>query len=226
MASPLDSQQEKKPRVIPSADVHDMICYGVVVLGTQTREWQGKQKKYMQVRILWEIADETHVFEEAKGPQRLQVFSDYNLFMDDKANIVKMLKAWFPALANKENWKLGDAIRGLVGKSCRGIIEHRKSKDGKSTFANISASGAAILPPKVNISACENPTFFFDFDIDKFNWDEYNKIPSWIRKTIEKSDEWPSVLAKYNQGSPAEQSAQQAAPAVDNSISSDDDLPF
>lgn len=223
MASPLDSQSSIKPRPLPTADVHDMICYGVAVLGTQTSTYQGKTKKNMKVRILWEIADETHPLEEGGEPKRLQVFSDYNLFMDDKANIVKMLKAWFPALANKENWKLGDAVRGIVGKSCRGIIEHRKSADGKNTYANLAASGAGILPPKINISACENPTFFFDFDIDKFNWEEYNKVPAWIRKTIEKSDEWPSVLAKHGQGGNTQQEQQASAPAVDEDLS---DLPF
>lgn len=221
MASLLDRSSERKDRPIPPADVHDAICYGVVVLGTQTKDWQGKEKKDPVVRILWELPKQRAAFEEGKPEQPLQVFCDYNIYTDDKANLMKMLRSWFPVLQGKPI-ELAKALKGIVGKSCRLMIEHRKSKDGQKTFANIMAGGTGVLAAKEALGKPENKTLFFPFDPEAFNWSDYNELPKWLQKNIEKSDEWAGILSKYGQNpTGTEQPKQEAKQEI-----ADDDLPF
>lgn len=153
-------------------------CFRLIDVGTQTFEYQGKEKKAHKVLISWEIPAELR---EDGTP--FQISKKYTVSLHEKASLRKDLEAW-RGRAFTEQELDGFDLKNIVGKACYINIAHEVK--GDKTYANIKSIMA--LPKGVNCPPLVNTPIIFD--LDNFDAMVYNGLSDGIKKLIEASQEW------------------------------------
>ena len=70
-------------------------CIGFIQLGTQNGEYQGKPGKQRgKIMMVWELPEETCVFEEAKGPKPFTISQVYSLIISEKSTWRNHMEGW------------------------------------------------------------------------------------------------------------------------------------
>lgn len=189
-------------RKLPEQGRQAARCYAIIDLGTQQGFFKGQPKEpAAEIMIIWELPKFMHVFQEGEPAKPLVISQKYTLSSGQKAKLPKVLKAW-GKMANPITSITPDFLSKFVGQWCMLDIEHNASKKDPSVlYANIGNSGLDVKPydpsvendPKFQKEG-HNEAFFFD--LDKFSWEAYKKVPEWIQKTINKSLEWPQIVEK------------------------------
>ena len=65
-------------------------------------------------------------------------------------------------------------------------------------YAQIAQSGLAIMPKMADIPKPNGITNQVKFlDLDAFDWNVYNSLPSFLQEKIAKCKEWNSILMKF-----------------------------
>lgn len=184
---------ERKPRPTIPIGPQAAILYGIVDLGTHVEMTQWGEKRAPKVMFLWEFPYlPEHVFDEAKGPQRLSQVQEYNFYTDDKSNLVKALKSW----RGVSQINMATDLPVYLGKGCQLMIEQKPSKKYPGEInSKIMNNGAIILPPTADYGPPKNPTVFFD--MDKFTWPAFHSLNMWIQKKIKQSVDWNNIIQKY-----------------------------
>jgi len=168
-------QGQRTQRPIPPAGLHPAICYAIIDLGTHQESFKGNVSNKPKVKFCFEFPTlPEQVFDEAKGPQRLSIMQDYNVYSDDKSNLCKMLKQW-RGVAKVD---LAKDLPAYLGQSCQVMVTHVQKDD--ITYANIAASGTMILPPTANYGAPKNNPILFD--LDKFSWQQFHSLWPFLQK--------------------------------------------
>lgn len=104
---------------------------GYYELGQHETEWEGVKKIENQAKLVFELSGPKHQPREHEGqkyPARMSM--DVKVSLNEKANFFKMFSAM-----NYEG--KATHIAELLGNDFVGTIVHKKSKDGKKTFANL-----------------------------------------------------------------------------------------
>lgn len=190
---------------------HRAVCYRLIDLGTQQREYQGQRSTARQVILAWELADE---FMEEDKPFVVSKF--YTWSMNEKANLRKDLESWRGAPF--EDADLGESGRfkpvKLIGAPCLLNILHDRKQNGdvKVKIASISRLPKTMQPPQPR-----NETMFFDLDARPFDSTAFNKLSEKVQDMIKLSPEFQAVVAETS-GVPARGNS--GAPMYD------DDVPF
>lgn len=160
-------------------------CYSMVDLGTQNtgfKDEAGEDKWQRQVRIGWELPDESF---EKDGHQRCKTISGtYTLSMNEKANLRKILESWRGASFTDEQAKAFDVTK-LLGVACMLNIIHKTSNGGK-LYANVSA--VTSVPKGMGVKAQVNKTEVFTFE--EYSDDSFSRLPDYLKDIIKKSTEW------------------------------------
>lgn len=194
---------KKEYAMIPQGS-HVARCVSVIYLGHQEQEWQGEKWLAPKIRVAWETPLETHVFDETKGEQPFMVNKEYTLSFTDKSNLKKDLDGWgIKVNPNTDNF---DA-EILIGKTCLVNVQHKQSKTGGKTYANVI--GLSPLPKGMICPDQVNPTVVFS--VLEWDDDRFMKLPAFLREKIMKSDEY--IKRAAGQGQPIHGEK-------------DDDLPF
>lgn len=199
---------QRTQRPIPPEGIQQAICYAIIDMGTHKEEWKGQVKMNQKVKICWEFPFlPEQVFDETKGPQRLSVMQDYNVFSDPKSNFMKALTKWRGGAVD-----IANDLPLFIGQSCQLFITH-SHKEG-ITYANVDSSGTMVLPAsspdpttgqpvRVTYGAPKNPTVFFD--TDKFSWAAFQSLWGFVQTKIKASTEWPTLIQKYGPEPPTGQ---------------------
>ncbi len=133
-----------------SVGPHAAICYQIVDLGVQRKEWQGKVKFVNQVMITWEITDETM---DDGRPFSISKF--YTLSLNEKANLYADLVSWRGKGFSEEEKQCFD-VTVLAGvPALLNIVE----KNGKSRVGSIMP-----LPKSMDEGEQTNNTVIFEMD--------------------------------------------------------------
>lgn len=193
------------------AGMHDAVCYGVYDIGSHYNQMFGNMQR--KVIVLWEIPAERM---EVEGVDKPKVTSNsYTLSLSEKANLRKHLESWRGVEFTAAELE-GFDISKLIGVSCQLQLIHKKSKDGKKTYANI----ATIIPwhnDKPKLTA-ENDRQYFSLEDDI---PIPGNCPEWIKKKIEESHERKQMHAEHDM--------KQEAPANNlepEDFGEGDDIPF
>lgn len=178
-------------------------CYGLIDLGTQHGEYQGKPTVRRQVLVQWELPNEmVESFEGGRKPAMVSKF--YTLVLSEKSNLQKDLESWRGRAFTDEEAAAFD-ITKLMSKACMLSIVHEKER--AKVKAVMAVPKGTEVPPQFNES--------FIFSFETYDHAAFMKIPDGIRKIIEQSDEWKEI----NSG----RSVQRLDRAVDDFA---DDIPF
>lgn len=172
----------------PPIGTHVARCYSMIDLGTQTFKdaHTGAEKASRKIRISWELLNETAVFDEARGPERFTVHSQYTFSMFKQAGLRLMLESWAGRRFTDEEADNLD-IEGVLGKSC--MVSMVESKDKK--FVNVGAvSGVpkgVEAPPLVNAQIL--------FSLDAPDWAVFDKLSQKTKEKIALSPEYAAAYA-------------------------------
>ncbi len=184
----VQGQRTQKP--IPPAGLHPAICYAIIDMGTHQESFKGNVSNKPKVKFCFEFPTlPEQVFDEARGPQRLSIMQDFNVYSDDKSNLCKMLKQW----RGVAKIDLAKDLPAYLGQSCQVMVTHVQKDD--ITYANIAASGTMILPPTANYGAPKNNPILFD--LDKFSWQQFHSLWPFLQKKIRESLDWQNIINKF-----------------------------
>lgn len=204
--------------IVPApAGNHMAVCVGVVVLGTIEQKYKEHVKRDLTVRLWWELVNEKHVFDEAKGPEPFRIWKDFKLSMNAKSNLRKNLESWRGTKFTEQEAKVFN-IGKLLGVACLCNVVHQNSKSTGNVYAQVAT--VTPVPKGTVVPAPVSP-------ILKFNWkkpnkretfmqEAYDKLPKFVQEKIQTSDEWAELMGGTTQAS--------TTPAA--TVASGDDLPF
>lgn len=176
------------------------------------------RRKFMMV---WNIVGE---FIEVNNEQLPRVMSkEYTLSLNEKSNLRKDLQAWRGQAFTEEELQGFDLLT-VMNKPCQLQIINEE-KNGK-TYNNISSIMA--MPKGMQVEPLQETTIFITNDIE--TWNNWEKIPKWIREKIKKAEGYAnSDLKKYvdeYEKTEEQSNANTTVATTDGVIAPDDDLPF
>ena len=168
---------------IIEAGTHVARLYSIIDLGVQDTEYMGEKKETPQVRLTWELPNETKNFEGVMKP--LVIGNDYTNSMGSKANLRKVIEGLLGVqltdaeAANFDN----ESYKALLGKACLLTVIHKESK-GK-TYANVG--GVAPLVKGMTCPPQFNDNVFYEIGVSPIS--DLEHMPKFVREKIMKSHE-------------------------------------
>lgn len=155
-------------------------CIRFIDLGTQTDTWQGKPKTKPKIMLIWELIGANR----DDGTPHI-VSEKYTASFGEKANLFQVLKSWFGAEVDGEEFDLTQ----VVGKPCFINIAHSTSKDGSQVYANVQSvmalpAGLTVAPPQSTPKA---------FELSNPDWELFAEFSDWTRDQIRKSPEYAAL---------------------------------
>lgn len=173
------SYKERKPLINPAKGNHDGRLIAVIDLGTQEFTYMNQVKKAKKVKLIWELFDETHIFDEAVGPQPFIISNDYTNSLDDRANLRKMLESWKGEPLTEEQIA-GFDLFNLLGACATVNVVYTNGKGEKASevYANIGLKGQSIMAARKGVKAPKphNPIVGFEISGKCFFNDLKNAI--------------------------------------------------
>ena len=198
-------ENERTQRPLPPEGQHLALCYSIIDLGTQAKQYPGKPPtEAHDIQVAWELPKHRAVFNEEAGEQPMALFQTYTFSLSEKANFRKMMDSW----TGKQVKSLSnETMKKFLGKPCMIQVVHKPSKDGKLKYANIALNGLAVYKRPADVpfpKTTENEQLFLS--LDEFSWTTFEKITKYIQAIVERSKEWGSILRKFPEPGVAPQS--------------------
>lgn len=202
---------------IPDPGSYRARNFWIIDLGTQKSTYMNVEKDVIQVLFGFELSDTAHVFKAELGEQPFMLSSKMTNSIDPKANMRAFLESWMGRPISPQEEESFD-IFNFGGKAAWITCVHKKSADGKKTYANIGT--ITPLPKEVKDAAgkvlqiavqppgpSKNTAIFFEIgqpcyvggysaDPEKRKAflkpcaDVYQLLPAWVQKVIALSPEW------------------------------------
>ena len=196
--------------------VYPAVSSMLIDLGVQLSEKFGKSSR--KFIIVWNIENE---FVEINGEQQPRIIcKEYTMTLGEKSNLRKDLQAWRGKQFTPEELE-GFNLLSILNKGCQ--LQILNTENNGKTYANIVSIMA--LPKGMQITELANTVVFDTYD-DK-TWENYTKVPSWIREKIKKAENLKeNGLDLYIKA--VDENMQATEDSVDMNIieTPDDDLPF
>jgi hypothetical protein len=184
---------------------HIARCVGLIDLGTQKHEYQGKTSIRRQNIIRWELPTEL-MDEGGSAGKPFTVSKFYTTSLHEKANLYADLVNWRGREFTPEELA-GFEEKNLLDKVC--MVSLTENDKGKVRVTALIAKPKTMeCPPRVN------DLVYFSLEPDRFDRATFDRLSDGIKTIIMKSPEW----AELNGGGVK----QQRAPGADF----DDDIPF
>ena len=175
-----DSGSNREPA---PAGTHAAWCFGMIDLGTQTGQYEGRQRSTHKVWIWWELAEER----QADGkPFRLGGF--YSVSLHEKSSLRKMLQSWRGVPFTAEELDAFD-LTTIVGKPCLVNVAHNKTPDGK-VRDQIAAVTKLVKGMTIPPMAAQKTIF----NIDEWDARIFDSLPDFLKSAIAKSPEGKAKL--------------------------------
>ena len=171
-------------RVIAPEGTHKSRCIGLVQIGTVPVEWAGEIKQLEKVRLTFELPEELHKFKEGEDEKPVVISQEYTHSMGEKSNLRPVVEGIIGTSLHQEEANSFD-LETILGMPCLLNIKHKKSAKG-NTFAIIET--ATPLMKKMTVPEAINPIKLLTYD--KWNQDEFNKLPSFIQERMRTSRQY------------------------------------
>jgi len=177
-----DSSSGKEFQQAPTG-THEAICFGVIDLGTQTGEWQGKPIVRRQVLIQWELPKCPM---EDNAPFIVSKF--YTASLNEKATLRHDLESW-RGRAFTEAELGGFDSHNILGKP--GLLSIIHNEAGKARVASVMAVPKGMtLPPQ------HNKSVFFALERGEYEASTFEGLGKGLQDMIRKSPEWQAISQK------------------------------
>ncbi len=181
--------------VNPPVGNHVARCCRLEDLGTQETQYQGQAKAMRKIRISWELLNESHVFDESKGPEHFMVGSTFSFSMYKMSALRKMIEGWLSRSLTDEQAD-GLDFSKMLGAAC--MVNMKESKDGKYVnVASVSALPKGTVAPKGEIEQ-------WAFDLEAPDWKIFERMGKKTREKIMASPEYVAMNAKPRDAAPDE----------------------
>lgn len=154
---------------------HVALCYAVVDLGMQERDWQGEASVKRRVRISWELAEEIM----ADG-RPFSASKEYTLSLNEKATLRHDLEGW-RGRAFTEDELAGFDLFNVLGKPCLVNVVHQQKRDGTGSYAKVI--GVTRIPKGLPSPEPVNAQLWFSLD-EPDAPEKYAALPEWLQKRI------------------------------------------
>jgi hypothetical protein len=181
--------------VLAPAGNHVARCYAMIDLGTSPDDYQGQPRIVHKVQVKWELPNATHVFKEGESAKPFSVSKEYNLSMNEKANLRLDLQSWRGKPFTEEEAKSFD-ITKVLGAACMLNVIVKTSKSGKEYNEVTSITPIPKDPqgkPLFEVPPQVNPTFEFSFE--QFDQAKLASLPDWIQNKIKGSFEYKKLMS-------------------------------
>jgi len=177
----------------------------VIDLGTQTSEFQGKQKKARKVMLAWELfgEDEEGVPLKMDDGRPLSISKRYTLSLSEKASLRADLEAW-RGRAFTEDELQGFDLKALLG--IYGLVNVTHTQKGDKTYSNVA--GISPLPKAMREHRPSPINENEYFDVTEPDMKVFEMFSDRLQETIKGCEEWKkaSESAKSNRHSMEEMS--------------------
>lgn len=158
------------------AGTHPAYCYAVIDIGNQESTYQGRYSVKPQVILCFEFPHETVDIDGELKPMVMSCF--YTASISTKSRLREDLEAWRGKTFTAQELN-GFELKNVIGKPCTISVFH--NEDGKARVKNVAAAMKGVSMP-----AMYNPPLWFDLDEHGAGSPEYQDVPEWIQKFIEK----------------------------------------
>lgn len=177
------------------AGAHVARAVRVIDLGTQADNGQFGLKIQPKLMVTFELPNELHVFKPENGEEPYVVSIEWTNSLHEKAGMRKALESWRGRPFTEQELE-GFNVGKLAGAACLLNVIHKKK--GENTYANIASISplpkGMVCPPAIQE--------VLTYDVDMGKNEIYHKLPEWIRKKIDKCENWKP---KQEQSAPEEQ---------------------
>lgn len=187
----LASTKSTGPKQLPPSGTHVARCYSVIDLGTHDKTWQGQTKRKHEIRVSWELPNETADFGKGK-PEPFAVHKQYTLSLSDKSVLRHDLKTW-RGRDFTEAELAGFDVFNVLGAACMVTIE-QVDKNG-TNYANVTAVTAVPKVPgpdgkpiSIPVAPPINPPF--KYAISEHDDLAFATLPQFLREQVESSYEF------------------------------------
>ena len=190
MASLIVSGNSGKDFVIHPAGVFAARCTRIIDLGTQTGEWEGKEKKTHKIVFAFESAELMGDDQGEFAGKPFLITTRYTASLGTKANMRKDLESWRGRKFTPAEIEAFD-LHNILGKACMvNMVHSDPTKDGK-VYSNISA----IMPLPAGMTAPKAVGELMFFTLSDFDQDIYDKLGDYYKKAIAESDEYKALFS-------------------------------
>jgi hypothetical protein len=162
---------------------HIARCIGLIDLGTQQGEYQGKTTHARKVVVRWELPNELMSEGDFAGKPFI-VSKFYTASLSEKANLRKDLANWRGRDFTPDELAGFDA-KNLLDKCCMVNITHNEKGKAKVT-------GVAAVPKGMQAPGRVNDLLFFS--LDKFDKSLFEGLSRFYQDEIRKSPEYQDLL--------------------------------
>ena len=209
--------EETKGVELIDEGVYMAVCKSVIDIGGQYSEMYKKVNK--KVIVIWEIP--SLIATDKDGNEYARTISkEYTASLNERGNLTKDLNAWRGKAFTPEELK-GFDLKNIIGVGCQLQIIHTTKND--KPRQNIGAIMA--LPKGMKVAAKDLP-YYFDMD-DPNTWANYQKIPEWICKKIESSENFNgSELQKFIISMPGKEAGAENSNNGFMEVPEDPNMPF
>lgn len=157
-------------------------CVAVVDLGTHHGEYQGKPKVSRQLMFRFELPNQLIAEGEFAG-QPLTLWSRrFTAGLNEKGKLRPFLEAWRGAKFTKEELE-GFDVKKTLGRPCLLTLADNE-KNGKTYTEIVAISG---VPNGTTVAPQANASLFYS--VEAHDSAAYDRLPEWVRKVIDQSDE-------------------------------------
>jgi hypothetical protein len=168
----------------PPQGNHAARCVGLIDLGTQRGEYQGKTTVRNQVMVRWELPDE--LMEDGK-PFTVSKF--YTNSLHEKSSLRADLIGWRGRDFTAEELQKFD-LQSVLGAACLINVIHNDKGKAKVT-------AVAKLPKGMSIAGAVNP--LFAFWLDDFDAEQFSLLGKGLQAIIEQSPEYRAATSGARQ---------------------------
>ena len=176
---------------IAPAGNHRAVCYSVVDLGTQEKQYEGETSFKHEIEIGFELSDE-----KMDDGRPFVISKRFTFSSSKKSNLIKMLESWRGVPFKPEDLGVnGFDIKKLIGVPCLLACVHTTTAAGKN-YCVISA--ATPLPKGMEKPVLQNPQIYYTIADHPASWD---MLPEYKQQVVMKSPEWQAKtgnVAKMN----------------------------
>jgi hypothetical protein len=163
---------------------HVARCIGMIDIGTQQGEYQGKTTYARKIVIRWELPNE--LMEEGDFAGKPFIVSKfYTASLSEKANLRKDLVSWRGREFTADELKGFDA-KNILDKPCMVNVTHNDK--GKAKVA-----GVTPVPKGMTVPGRMNDILYFSLEADEFNAAQFEGLSDFYKDQIKKSPEYQDL---------------------------------
>ena len=168
-------------------------CIGMIDIGTQQGDYQGKTTHARKIVVRFELPNEL-ISEGDWAGKPFTVSKFYTASLSEKANLRKDLVSWRGREFTEDELRGFDA-KNILDKPCMVNVTHNEKGKAK-------VSGITPIPKGMQVPGRVNDLLYFSLESDDFNAAVYETLSDYYKEQIQKSPEWADLHGQNGKPKP------------------------